>query len=416
MAVDAFAAPMIATANNSEIGFDGRRTVVAVGTSWSALNLEIDTIADEWRSQRAERQARRGLDRADFERLAGSGLLLAAVPEQMGGLWHSVARSTRPMGEPLRALAAVDPSVALVTSMHLSVLGFWLATSDDSRPAWTEQRTAVFASAVDGAQWGTITSEPGSGGDLLATIAQAHADDGVDDPIPGRRYRVSGDKHFGSGSGVTSFMITTAVPSGEDAPTVFILDFRDRPFDGSAGLQVIAEWDGVGMAATQSHAMRLDDCPAIRMAWDGPVTDITAAASPLVLSLFTAVVLGVFDEAIRTAKVQLAKKADVLRPYERVEWSAAEMEHWLAVQAYEGALRTVESGDQEQAVHAALRAKESVAELAESSLRRLTRVIGGSTFSRRSPFAAWFEDVRALGFLRPPWGLAHDMLFTTSFL
>jgi len=66
-------------------------------------------------------------------------------------------------------------------------------------------------------------------------------------------------------------------------------------------------------------------------------------------------------------------------------------------------------------VHAALRAKEGVAELAESSLRRLTRVIGGSPFSPRSPFASWFEDVRALGFLRPPWGLAHDMLFTTSF-
>ena len=40
----------------------------------------------------------------------------------------------------------------------------------------------------------------------------------------------------------------------------------------------------------------------------------------------------------------------------------------------------------------------------------LTRVIGGGTFSRRSPFSAWFEDVRALGFLRPPWGLAYDSL------
>ena len=63
----------------------------------------------------------------------------------------------------------------------------------------------------------------------------------------------------------------------------------------------------------------------------------------------------------------------------------------------------------------ALRAKEAVAELAESSLRRLTRVLGGGTFSRRSPFASWFEDVRALGFLRPPWGLAYDGLLATSF-
>jgi hypothetical protein len=85
------------------------------------------------------------------------------------------------------------------------------------------------------------------------------------------------------------------------------------------------------------------------------------------------------------------------------------------VQGYEGALRAVESGDHPRSLHATLRAKEAVAELAESSLGRLARVIGGGTFSRRSPFASWFEDVRALGFLRPPWGLAYDSLFATSF-
>ena len=76
----------------------------------------------------------------------------------------------------------------------------------------------------------------------------------------------------------------------------------------------------------------------------------------------------------------------------------------------------MEAGDGLEALRATLRAKESVAELAETSLTRLTRVLGGGTFSRRSPFAAWHEDVRALGFLRPPWGLAYDNLFLTSFL
>ena len=99
----------------------------------------------------------------------------------------------------------------------------------------------------------------------------------------------------------------------------------------------------------------------------------------------------------------------------QVEWSRAELEHWLATQAFDGALRAVESGDHPRALHATLRAKEGVAELAESCLSRLARVIGGGTFSRRSPFASWFEDVRALGFLRPPWGLAYDTLFATSF-
>jgi hypothetical protein len=131
--------------------------------------------------------------------------------------------------------------------------------------------------------------------------------------------------------------------------------------------------------------------------------------------VFTAVILGVLDEAIQTAKLQLAPKAETLRPYEQVEWSRAELDHWLAVQAYEGALRAVESGDEPRSLHATLRAKEAVADLAEASLGRLGRVIGGGTFSRRSPFASWFEDVRALGFLRPPWGLAYDNLFLTSF-
>jgi hypothetical protein len=58
--------------------------------------------------------------------------------------------------------------------------------------------------------------------------------------------------------------------------------------------------------------------------------------------------------------------------------------------------------------------KKKFAQLAESSLTRLTRVLGGGTFARRSPFANWNEAVRALGFLRPPWGLAFDGWFADT--
>jgi alkylation response protein AidB-like acyl-CoA dehydrogenase len=301
--------------------------------------------------------------------------------------------------------------------MHPAVVGFWLARTDGTSAAWLEQRRAVAASAAEGVRWGTITSEPGSGGDIARTTAAATPRGGFDQPIPGATYAVSGDKHFGSGSGVNDLMITTAVPTdGDGRPAIFVLDVRGQPWDGSTGLRLLAEWDGMGMAATQSHAMRLEDCPAVRMAWDGPVEDITIAAGPFVASVFTAVVLGIVDEAVRTAKAQLAPKVDGMRAYERVEWTRAEMDHWLAVQAFEGALRAVEGGSEAAALHAALRAKTTVAELAESALSRLARVIGGGSFSRRSPFSVWYEDVRALGFLRPPWGLAYDNLFATSFL
>lgn len=386
-----------------------------MAAGWDGIKADVDVIADEWRSARGARQQRRHLDAADFDRIAATGFFPAVVPEEAGGLWLDVSRSTRPVCDVLRAFAGADPSVALVSSMHPAVLAFWLAQPADATPAWRAQRAAVAASAANGAQWGTITSEPGSGGDIARTRATAAAAPDLDAPLPGDTYRVTGDKHFGSGSGVTDYMITTAVAEGEEAPSVFVLDVRDRPWDGSAGVRLIAEWDGMGMAATQSHAMRLDGCPAVRMAWPGPIEEITMAAGPFIASAFTSVLLGVLDEAIATARTQLEPKRADLRPYEQVEWTRAELDHWLAVQAYDGALRAVESGDHLAGLHAALRAKEAVAELAEASLSRLCRVIGGGTFSRRSPFSAWYEDVRALGFLRPPWGLAFDSLYGMSF-
>ena len=125
-------------------------------------------------------------------------------------------------------------------------------------------------------------------------------------------------------------------------------------------------------------------------------------------------ILGVLDAVIATARDQIRSRDGGLRAYEQVEWSRAELDHCVAVQAYEGAVRAIETGDPDVAFHAALRAKQAVAELAEQTILRITRVLGGGTFSQRSPFAHWFEDVRALGFLRPPWGLAYDTLFATS--
>ena len=376
------------------------------------MNHSVTEIASGWRSDRALRQLRRHLDPADFALLREAGLLTTLAPVDSGGLWESMEASVRPVCEVYRQLGAAEPSVALVSSMH-SVIGFWLASPDPSQPKWEKQRRAVFASAVSGEQWGTITSEPGSGGDISRTRSVATPLD-VEPFLPGRSYAVSGDKHFGSGSGICDRMMTTAIPEGESDPTIFVLDVRNRPWDGSAGLTLVAEWDGMGMSATQSHATRLEQAPAVRLAWNGPLSVISRAAGPFVSTLFTAVIIGVLDEAIAVARVQVRARADQLRAYEQVEWSRAERDYWVAVQAYEGALRAIETGDPVTAFYATARAKSAVADMAEEILLRVTRVLGGGTFSQRSPFSHWFEDVRALGFLRPPWGLAYDTLFATS--
>ena len=138
-------------------------------------------ISARFASERTERQLRRGLVKADFDQLKRAGFLLTGVPVELGGVWESSARSTRPVCEMLRILAQGDASVALVCSMHPSLLAFWLATHQVPQPfqqAWDEQRRYVFQTALEGAWWATITSEPGSGGDVANTkmLAQPGAD------------------------------------------------------------------------------------------------------------------------------------------------------------------------------------------------------------------------------------------------
>jgi hypothetical protein len=130
------------------------------------LERSVDDIVTSWRTERIERQARRHLERRDFDDLREAGLFKLPAPRAVGGFWDGAATSARRACELHRRLASGDPSVALVASMHPAVLAFWLASPDPSRPEWEEQRQAAFASAVAGEQWGTITSEPGSGGDI----------------------------------------------------------------------------------------------------------------------------------------------------------------------------------------------------------------------------------------------------------
>jgi alkylation response protein AidB-like acyl-CoA dehydrogenase len=371
-----------------------------------SVRRAVEKLADGFAADRSERQMRTTLDPDDFRLLGEAGLRTAGLPADRGGLWHSLPESTRSICETYRTLAHGDSSVALVCSMHPAVLAFWLATPQVPEPdtaAWSGQRAAVFDSVEQGAWWGTITSEPGSGGDVhrSRTVARRNADG----------WRLSGQKHFGSGSGITSYMVTTAVPDGEEADW-FYVPVDHNPFDGTAGITLVAPWDGHGMRATQSHALTFDDCPAERFAWPGHLDDLIDGAAPFIATLFTAVVLGILETATAAARAQLAPKAASLRPYEQVEWAQAELEAWTAEQAYEGVLRAIESGN--PARGAALRGKTIVAQLAESCLLRICRVLGGGTFARHSPFGHWFEDIRALGFLRPPWGLAYDGLVADS--
>jgi len=389
---------------------DKKTTRTAIDAQ-SILN-NVGEIACEFASQRSERQRRRGLKKEDFDRLRESGYPLVAVPTEFGGIWKGDRVGTRTVCEILKTLAKGDSSIALVSAMHPAVIGSagWSTISDVPAPyskAWEKQRDWVFETAHDGHFWGTVMSEPGSGGDNTQSTSEAKlADDGV-------HYQINGHKHFGSGSGMTSFMVTHAVPEGETSPDTFILDMRDVNWDGSSGVELIAPWDGHGMTSTQSHRMFFEDFPATRLAFPGDERrKIIAGMDRPQGAYFVAVITGIVEIALATARQQLESKLNRMRSFEEVEWAKVEIDAWLIHQSYEGMLREVELGN--AAGRNVLLAKEAVAELAESVLLRISKVIGGSAYSRQSPYGFWLEDVRALGFLRPPWGLAYDRVFQGS--
>ena len=337
-------------------GSDDNRTMRTPETERDRDTISaLEQLAAQWRSERAERQERTHLQRADFDAIAATGYLRAAVPEESGGTWRGIDGSVTSLAAMVRVLARADPSVALVSSMHPAVLAFWLTTPDGNHGS-AAQRRAVFATAVAGQRWGTITSEPGTGGDVLRTAATAEPG-GPGTSLPGDSYMVSGVKHFGSGLGVVDWMISTAVPSGAAEPALFVIDMKDLPWDGSAGMSLVAEWDGAGMRATQSHGVRLEAVRATRFASEGTLADVGAAANPLILTLFAAAMLGVVDEAVATARSRLHDRVDDLGPYERVQWGRATQLHWLAAQALEGSILSVASGDHEAAFGASIWAR-----------------------------------------------------------
>lgn len=371
----------------------------------SRIPAAVAAVGETFASTREARMLRTSLDPDDFTALHEAGFTRFAVPEAKGGAWRGVAESVPVIAKTVRQLAQGDPNVALVASMHPAVVGFWLGAKDAHPELFDAAQSGwVFESVIEsGSWWGTMISEPGSGGDIFKTRCEAQA-------LGEGKYALTGAKHFGSGSGVTDYMITTALPAdtADAVPTVYIIDMRDRAWDGTTGLSLLREWDGYGMCATQSHAFSLERCEAIEMAVGVDPRRAMSLVGQIGAPLFVAVTLGVLDQAYAFAVNALTGKRDSLRSYERVELTAAANEYWQADALFHHMCAKIGRPGGAAAVG---HGKLAVSQLAESLTSRLCKVLGGAGYSKGAPLGRWAQDVRALGFLRPPWPLQYDQQF-----
>ena len=181
-------------------------------------------IAIAWQAQRAERQPRRHLDRADFDVLPDAWLPVARGPGR-GRRLLGVGRSVDRRG--VRDPPPLDGAIRRSRSSPPCTRPCWPTGSrrgDEAQPAWTVQRRAFSPRPRAGSG---ARSRPSRG--VVATSCGRA-------PVPsptgtrawrhsGRRYLLTGDKHFGSGFGISDYMFTTARGDGEDAPA-FFMDVR----------------------------------------------------------------------------------------------------------------------------------------------------------------------------------------------
>ena len=204
----------------------------------------IGELADRIRARAHELDVRAAFPAETFAELREAGLLALTAPVEIGGagLWSQ--GRYRPYYELLEALARIDSVTAQLLQVHSHALGILCGLADAS------QRESLVAPIVArGGLLASVGSEARPTG-KLADIARTELEE-----RPGGGYRLTCQKYFASGSSAADeLLIWTAVPGAGAYPerSMIVLVPADAP-----EVELIDQWDVMGMRATVSHSVRI---------------------------------------------------------------------------------------------------------------------------------------------------------------
>jgi alkylation response protein AidB-like acyl-CoA dehydrogenase len=212
--------------------------------AYTARQARFVAMADELAARIAPRAAE--YDRtntfpfADFADLKAAGYLALTVPETDGGMGANIGEFVRAQGR----LALGNGATALASTMSLSTIG-----REAQFHAWPENiRRRFFAAAVaDGATVNSIATEPelGSpsrGGRPNTTATQVEGG-----------WLINGRKTWSTLSPILTFFLVFAGVAGSEETGDFLVT------RGARGLSVVETWDSLGMRATGSHDVLLEE-------------------------------------------------------------------------------------------------------------------------------------------------------------
>lgn len=180
----------------------------------------------------------------NYQRLRAEGFLALTIAKSFGGLGFDFLSHTLAY----EALGQGCPATALAFNMHASVV-MPLMQSPEVMPE-AKQRLADLV-VRQGTMISGNFSEPGTTslmGERPLTVRARAVDGG---------YSITGRKMFASMLEAADYVLVLAYPESATSPTagMLLLVPRDAP-----GRSVNANWDTLGMRATRSDSLVLDDC------------------------------------------------------------------------------------------------------------------------------------------------------------
>ncbi|MBI2761709.1 MAG: acyl-CoA/acyl-ACP dehydrogenase [Chloroflexi bacterium] len=325
-----------------------------------------------------------------------AGVAIAPFPPELGGRGATLPDSVA-MTE---VVAAASPSTALLLSMPLGLAGVYSvgaeAAPPEHRAAWCEQVERIAADYRSHRIYAACNSEKGAGGALSATKTTADRDEqGV--------FRLTGEKILASFGAYADVFFSTGKLQPEQLPGGGVVEFflveRNAP-----GVEVLHDWDGFGMRATESHTVRYTGTPARELMGFPNFID---AAQPLVYwhHLFAAIPLGCAGAILRILGTPAPES-----PALRLRLSEALM-RYEAMRAYllesAGMFRPAAGPAYATRV---LRTKAYVTQEATKLCAELFALGGGRHYTRSGRVARTLADSFAGTALRPPLPLALDLL------
>ena len=328
---------------------------------------------------------------AAFDRLRTDGITRALVPREFGGGGATFAE----MADALRAIARHDPSTAVALSMHTHLVAFQVWRHHHGMDA-----EPIFRKVVDGPA--VLVSTGAS--DWVGSNGTALKVDGG--------YRISGRKANASGCEVGNVLVTSI--RWDDAPDGPSVLHCAVPLNAD-GVHIEFTWDTLGLRATGSHTVVLDDVfvpdaaiSLVRPAdvWHPVWNAIMGAAMPLIASAY----LGIADAA-----VDAAVRASAGRTEPHVHQLLGEMldAHTTATDVVAA---MVESADDlhfdntDQHASRTLSRKTVAADAMIATVRLAIEATGGYGYSRSSALERLYRDVH--GVLFHPLPRAKQTTFT----